>query len=163
MDMHSMYRPRFDPFGNGFVRFHLGQPAIPAIADFERRTAEAIAKYQALISRASQVKDDKVRTEILTWVGDGSLPGSPSDRFRHVKDESDQAAPWDEIRTGHLDDLEAVNSSLETRVVNGEKSGVIQGGGALSIVDDRGKLTGVGVGLVVIASAALFVVTFSFK
>lgn len=158
-----MYRPRFNPFGNGFVSARLGQATIPALSELERRTGEAIAKYQALISRVASIKDDKTRSEILGWIGDGSLPGSPSDRFRHVKDESDQSAPWDEARTGHLDDLEAVNTSLETRVVNGEKSGVIQGGGVLSIMDDQGKLTGVGVGLVVIAASALFVVTLAFK
>lgn len=164
MDLHTRYRPRFDPFRSGFVSFQLGQQSmLPALADLERRTGEAIARHQALLRRVPGIKDGKIRAEILDWVGDGSLPGSPSDRFRHVKDESDQAAPWDEIRTGHLDDLETVNSELETRVVNGEKSGVIGKPGPMAILDDHGRLTGVGAALVVVAGAALFVVTFIFK
>lgn len=158
-----MYRPKFDPFQRGFVSLQLGQSSISALEDLERRTAEAIAKYQALIRRVAGIEDDRVRAETLAWIGDGSLPGSPSDRFRHVQDESDQGAPWDEVRTGHLDDLEAANAELETHVVNGEKSGVIQGPGPISIVDSRGRLTGIGTGLVVFAASALFVVTLAFK
>jgi hypothetical protein len=168
MDMHAMYRPKFDPFARGFVDVQLGrlgqlgQSSIPALADLERRTAEAIAKYQALMRRVSAISDDKTRNEILGWI-DGDVPGSPSDRFRHVKDESDQDAPWDEVRTGHLDDLESVNQEFETRVLNGEKAGVTRGSGPLQMTDDQGRLTGIGVGLVVIAGAALFVVTLAFK
>jgi hypothetical protein len=141
---------------------HLGQ-AEQALADFERRSLEAIAKYQALLKRAALVKDDKVRGGIVNWIGSASVPGSPADRYQHVKDESDQGAPWDEIRTGHLDDLEAVNQEFETRVQEGEKSGVILGPSPASVLDDQGKLTTAGAALVLVAAGALFAVTLAFR
>lgn len=158
--MYGWQRSRFGPFGNGFAHFHLGQTSVQ---DLERRAGEAIAKYRVLVKRAGLIKDDATRQGILQWIGDGSIPGTPADRFRHVSDEEAQGAPWDEIRTEHLDSLEAANAELETRVVNGEKSGVIAGHGPLALVDDSGKLTGVGVGLVVIAVVGLFVVPLTLK
>lgn len=160
MDMYGWQRSRFGPFGSGFLHFHLGQAAVP---DFERRTAEAIAKYQALVKRAALIKDDPTRESILAWIGNGKVLGSPSDRFRHVSDDSDQGASWDEIRTGHLEDLETVNAELEARVAEGEKSGVYGPRGPLSLVDERGKLTGIGVGLVVVAALGLFIVPLTLK
>lgn len=160
MDMYGWQRSRFGMFGNGFLHFHLGQTSLQ---NLERRTGEAIAKYQALVKRASLVRDDATRRGILEWIGNGKVLGSPSDRFRHVTDDSDQGAAWDEIRTGHLEDLEAVNRELDARVAEGEKSGVYGGRGPLSIVDDQGKLTNVGVGLVVVAAIALFIVPLTLK
>lgn len=159
MDMYGWQRSRFGPFGNGF-HLHLGQTTV---SDLERRTAEAIAKYQALVKRAATIKDDATRQAILAWIGNGKVPGSPSDRFRHVSDDSDQGAAWDEIRTGQLEDLEAVNAELEARVAEGEKSGVYGGRGPLSLVNDQGKLTGVGIGLVVVAALGLFIVPLTLK
>ncbi len=147
-------------FGSGFVHFHLAQTSP---ADFERRSQEALAKYQVLQKRAALIKDDTVRDGISAWIGTGNVLGAPAERFRQVKQDRDQGSPWDEIRTGHLEDLETVNSEFETRVVEGEKSGTYAPSGPFDLVDGRGKLTSAGVGIVVVAAIGLFLVPLTLK
>jgi hypothetical protein len=160
--MNSYPLSRFGPSALGFIAMGQGQdPA--ALQDLRGRVFDAISRYQALVARAALIKDDVARKSILDWIGNGSVPGTPSERFRFVQEDLSANAPWDEIRTGHLDDLEAVNSELETRVANGEKSGSYSPSGVLSLVDAQGKLTGTGVGLVALGILALIVVPLTIK
>lgn len=160
MDTYGWQRSRFGPFGGGFLRFSLGQSTL---ADLERRSQEAVAKYQALQKRAALIKDDVVREGIIAWAGTADVLGTPSERFLRVKSDLEQEAPWDEIRTGHLDDLETVNAEFEARVAEGEKSGTYGPRGTFALVDGRGKLTSTGVGVVVLAAIGLFLVPLTLK
>lgn len=151
MEAYGWHRPKFGPFGLGFVS--LGQDAA-----WTARAQEALAQYDALVRRAADLDDDEARGAILAWVGDGSEPGSPSDQYRFVHDDVASGASWDEVRTRNVVDLEAVNAEFRTRVADGEKSGTYGSLGPLSIVTPQGRLTSVGVGLVAVAALGLLVV-----
>lgn len=148
----------FHPRSSG-VR--LGQ--LPSVQALEARASTALANYSDLMSRAALIKDVATRQEILDWVGNGMVPGTPSERFSFVKQDQGTGAPWDENRTKHLDDLESADVELETRVANGEKSGSYSPAGPMSLLDAQGKLTGTGVGLVALGILALIIVPLTLK
>jgi hypothetical protein len=155
MYAHNLFRPRIS-----VVR--LGQ-ALPSVQALEARASTALAKYSDLMSRAALITDDATRQAIMNWVGNGKVPGSPSERYLFVQQDQSSNAPWDENRTKRLDDLEAADAELETRVINGEKSGSYSPSGVLSLVDANGKLTGTGISLVALGVLALIIVPLTIK
>lgn len=146
---------RFDLFGRGL--FQMGQDA-----NWSSRADQAIANYDALIRRTSVLEDGMSRSEILEWIGDGSIPGTPSDRYRFVVGMVDQGGPWDSRQMQYLEDLEDAVAELQARVSEGEQAGVY-GKTGLSVVNPQGQLTQVGVGLVVVAALGLLVVPMALK
>lgn len=157
MDTFGWQKPKFGPFGKGFAHVHLGQTSVSSL---EARADAAVAKYADLLGRYRMLKDSGEAALISEWIGASSIPGSPADRFVTLQEEIRGNGPWDEIRTGHLEALEAANAELETRVLNGEKAGVM---GPMAIVDNQGKLTGTGVSLVAVAVLCLVVIPLSLK
>jgi hypothetical protein len=124
---------------------------------------EALANYDALIKRVAAVQDDQLRNELMAWVGDGTVLGTPSDRYRYVSDDVKEGTPWSDAKIQHVKDLQNVDTELQTRVINAEKSGTYGSSGPLSIVGSDGKLTGVGIGLVMVAALGLFVIPVSLR
>jgi hypothetical protein len=155
MDSYGWHQSRFGMFGGGFLHGRLGATSPE---ELEQRSQEAVAKYQALLKRATKIRDPRVREEVLRSVGNESALATPAERYRSVLNDLANGAPWDEIRTEHLDDLEQANRDLETRVVVAEQSGTYDERDPLRIVGDDGRLTGTGVALVVVGAIGLFLV-----
>ncbi len=147
---------RFDPYGLGFLQMGT-DPAWALRAD------QAVQTYDSLVQRTGAIKDDQVRADILAWLGDVNLLGTPAERYQLVKEAIAQSAAWDDQRTQYVQDLEQVDKDLKVKVENGEKAGTFGPFGTLSPVDDQGKLTGVGIGLVVTAALGLVVVPLVIK
>jgi hypothetical protein len=135
----------------------LGEDAWDAAAQ------EALANYDALIKRLATIQDDQLRSELMAWVGDGTVLGTPSDGYRYVNDDVKEGTPWDASQVQHVKDLQSINAEFQTRVINAEKSGTYGSSGPLSVIGPDGKLTGIGVGLVVVAALTLFVIPVSLR
>lgn len=141
----------------------LGFISLGQASAWAARAQEAVARYDALVKRTAAIQDGNTRGDILSWISDPTTPGSPADRYQFVKDDLANTVSWDDAHTAHVKDLEAVNTEFETRVANGEKSGTYGPFGPLSIVSPQGQLTGVGIGLVVVAALGLLVVPVALK
>lgn len=142
-----MYHRRFDPFSHDF----LGQDQA---SSWKARALAATSKYDALLARASALAPD-LRDQVSSATGDGTIPGSPSDRYRFVRDSIASDGPWDDIHQGYVQDLENADAKLEPMVANFENSS-----GGVSVVGPDGRLTGLGWGILGASAIGLFVVPF---
>ena len=116
-----MYHRRFDPFSSGF----LGQDES---SSWREKALAAVARYDAVLARADALPgDEKVR--LYSFVGDGTAPGTPSDRYRFVRDSIVSDGPWDAIHQGYVQDLEDADVELESRVDQAERTGSSGGAG----------------------------------
>jgi hypothetical protein len=147
---------RLNPYGSGFLR-------MGSDPGWDVRGAQAVYNYDSLVKRVGTISDEKVRQDILAWLGDPNQLGTPADRYDLVKETLIQGAAWDDQRTQYVQDLEQVNRDLKTKVESGEKAGTYGPFGTLSPVNDQGQLTGVGIGLVVTAALGLVVVPLLIK
>lgn len=142
-----MYHRRFDPF----VMNMLGQEES---SSWRARARTAVGRYDALLARAAALPLDQ-RAKILDQAGDGTIPGTPSDRYRFVRDLVTSDGPWDDIHQGFVRDLEDADTVLEAEVSSSERS---SGGAALTNPD--GGLNGLGWGILGVSAVGLFVVPF---
>ncbi len=96
-----------------------------------------------------------LRDQVQEAMGTGTSPGSPSDRYRFVRDSIVSDGPWDDIHQGYIQDLENADAQLEIMVANFENSS-----GGVPVVGPDGRLTGLGWGILGASAIGLFVVPF---
>ncbi len=123
-------------------------------SSWRARALSAASKYDALLARAASLSPD-LRDQVLEAMGTGTSPGSPSDRYRFVRDSIASDGPWDDIHQGYIQDLENADAQLEIMVANFENSS-----GGVAVVGPDGRLTGLGWGILGASAIGLFVVPF---
>jgi hypothetical protein len=146
------YRLRPLPGAMGFIS--IGQQPV----DWTSMAQAAISRYDVLVKRLSQIKDDAVRSDILEWLGEAGTLGAPSERYQAVRADLASAAPWDTVSIGQVQDLQAVDGDFETKVSKGEQSGTYTSTSPVAIVTPQGQLSPLGIGLLAGAAACLVVV-----
>jgi len=117
-------------FGNGSFRpmnghpVRMGQEASVA-AWWPAEGLASVQKWDALLTRASQLADEGARQEILQWISRSDIPGSPSERYQVVvADIRNRITPKTDaeaaIVRARLDSLNQHLGELEARVNKAE-------------------------------------------
>jgi len=127
-------------------RIRLGQEAW-----WPDQAAKAVADYDKLVARVSQIANDDARKTILDWIGRSDLPGSPAERYQVVSTALASGVPADQMLQDRVSQLRAAVASLTAKVDSAETAY-----GTLSAVKAAGSTSEADVrGLVITGSIAL--------
>lgn len=98
--------------------------------EWYRRAKAAVAQYQGLLVRTSQVAARAAREEILRWVGDQAVAGTPAYRYASVVSDLqfdvERFSPVNvdaysvPRRRGRVEELESMNQEFARKVVEAE-------------------------------------------
>ena len=86
---------------------------------------QAVAQFDALLSRLAVVKDDGMRGDILKWIGRSDVPGDPAERYKVVVDTLTSGAEPDDTFAKRVNDLKGAVSELEAKVKDAESYGTL--------------------------------------
>lgn len=130
--------------GLGYSPGWAGRPALGQTnEEWYRRAKDAVAKYQQLLLRLGQVANQTARADIMRWLGDPAVAGTPAYRYQTVVSDLQTdverfrdpitgmvnvAAYSVERRRGRVRELEDNNRLLEQQVAEAERVyGVLPG------------------------------------
>lgn len=138
----------------------LGQGQDPVVV-YIQRAESAAARYDDLLKRAANIGYDAGRNEILAWVSNSDVPGTPAERRKIVAEElaNPGAAAGADTTLKRVADLEWVNQEFERRVKSAETAyATIQKPNPPGTISQDGPLTLVGFGLGAVGILSLLVV-----
>lgn len=96
--------------------------AASAPEDQSARGKAAIAKWNSLITRVSNIKDDEARGKLLAWMGRSDTPGSNTERYNAVLSDVNAGQAADPaIALRRVEQLEGAVSELSGLVDSAEK------------------------------------------
>jgi hypothetical protein len=87
--------------------------------EWKARAQKAVDQYEELLRQASMIADEKTYAEILVWVGNSNMPGSPAERYFVVSKDLQESVsgPVDsEQVAGRTARLELLNDQLYGKV-----------------------------------------------
>jgi hypothetical protein len=118
-------------------------------SDWEARGRAAVEGWDEWLGRAAGIRDDRLREEVIAWVGRSDVPGSPAERYQKVVDDLRSPSADPERAETRVKQLENQVDLLKSRVLKAELSQV---GDAVAV---GGRLTSQGWALVVVAALGL--------
>jgi hypothetical protein len=84
--------------------------------------SEAVALYDSLVARVSNIADEEGRGEILKWIGRADVPGAPAERYQVVRNGVASGEAPDGLFMDRVKQLKEINAELSAKVINAEKA-----------------------------------------
>jgi len=130
------------------------------------RASAAVAKYDDLLNRISEISDTPTRNDLLSWISDASIPGTPAERRQMVGEDLKNPSVANSTPVGmqRVQSLEQINDQLQAKVEKAEASfPPIRNPNQPGQVKVGGLFTPTGIGLGIVSVLSLLVVPFVLK
>lgn len=91
-------------------------------SSYVARAQAAVAKYDDLLKRMANIGDVGTRNDLLRWISDSTVPGTPAERRKVVGDDLQNpiAATSTDIGLQRVKGLEQMDDLLEAQVAKAE-------------------------------------------
>lgn len=117
-------RPRVVPLAGSIFNVFPSSPVLGQqdAADYVTRAQAAVAQYDDLLKRISNIGDKAAQDELLNWISRADVPGTPAERRKTVGEDlvNPGLAANSYVGMKRAGDLEEMNKLLEAKVKKAE-------------------------------------------